>query len=397
MSRVSGRGATALAGLAFVVVMLGTTLPTPLYPDLAARFHFGELTTTVVFAVYPVGVTTALVLCGRWSDQLGRRPVLLAGLACSALSAVLFLLPASMAWVYAGRLVSGFSAGIFTGTATATIVDLSPPDHKEAAGLVASATNMGGLGLGPLLAGLLAAHAAAPLATPFVVDLGLLVAATACVVLLPETVGRADVLDLRPQRPRVPARIRAVFVRAATAGFAGFAVLGLFGAVSPAFLGDVLHRTSPALDGVVVALVFASSVGGQVLSLRWSTGRGLTVGCAALIVGMAVLAASLLTASFALLLVGGVVAGAGQGLSFRAGLGSVTEVSPADQRGAISSAYFVALYVGIAVPVVGEGVAVTVVGLVPAGVIFSVLVGILAALVLVLLVRSRDGEPVSPD
>jgi MFS family permease len=165
--------------------------------------------------------------------------------------------------------------------------------------------------------------------------------------------------------------------------------MGLFSAVSPAFLGQVLHHASPALDGVVVALVFAASVAGQVLSVLWTTGRGLTVGCAALIVGMAVLALSLVAASLTLLLVGGVIAGAGQGLSFRAGLGSVTEASPVDQRGAISSAYFVSLYVGIAVPVIGEGVAVTLLGLVRAGVLFSCLVGLLAAVVLVLLVRSR--------
>lgn len=390
VSEVSGRRATVLAGLAFVVTMLGTTLPTPLYPDLSARFGFGELTTTVVFAVYPVGVTTALLVCGRWSDQVGRRPMLFAGLACSALSAALFLLPASMVWVYAARLVSGFSAGIFTGTATATIVDLARPGSKTAAGLVASATNMGGLGLGPLVAGLLAEWVTAPLVTPFVVDLGLLAVALVCVALLPETVERSGSVVLRPQRPGVPAEIRAVFARAGIAGFAGFAVMGLFSAVSPAFLGKVLHQTSPALDGIVVALVFAASVAGQLVSVLWTTGRGLTVGCAALIVGMAVLAGSLLAASLPLLLVGGVIAGAGQGLSFRAGLGSVTEASPADQRGAVSSAYFISLYVGIAVPVIGEGIAVTALGLVPAGVLFSCLVGLLAVVVLVLLVRSRE-------
>jgi hypothetical protein len=73
-----------------------------------------------------------------------------------------------------------------------------------------------------------------------------------------------------------------------------------------------------------------------------------------------------------------------------AALGSVTQASPADQRGQISSALFVALYVGIAIPVVGEGLAATAFGLVPAGILFSVLVGVLAAVVLLLLTR-RSG------
>jgi MFS family permease len=377
---------TALAGFAFFVVMLGTTLPTPLYPALEARFGFGELTTTIVFAVYPIGVTAALLGCGHWSDQVGRRPMLVAGLALSALSAALFLVPGSMAWVYAGRLVSGLSAGIFTGTATAAIGDLAA---GASGALVAAAVNMGGLGSGPLVAGLLASWAPHPLRLPFVLDLALIVVAVVGVALLPETVRRADTLHLGPQRIHVPAEMRQVFARAAIGGFAGFAVLGLVTAVSPAFLGQVLHRHSPALVGVVACSVFAASIVGQVISTKLSTATGQSVGCGLLIVGMLVLGPSLVAASLPLLVIGALVAGVGQGLSFRAGLASIGEASPPDQRGAISSAFFVALYVGISLPVVGFGSLSTAAGLVTAGLVFTAMVGLLAAVVLVLLVRSQ--------
>lgn len=35
--------------------MLGTTLPTPLYPLYQAQFGFSQLTITVIFAAYEVG------------------------------------------------------------------------------------------------------------------------------------------------------------------------------------------------------------------------------------------------------------------------------------------------------------------------------------------------------
>jgi len=389
MSGPGTRVATALVGFAFTVTMLGTTLPTPLYPALAERFRFGELMTTVIFAAYPVAVTTALLVCGHWSDQVGRKPLLYAGLGCSGLSAVAFVLPASLGWVFVARVLSGFSAGIFTGTATAAVVDLASDDDAGAlAGLVAAAANMGGLGLGPLLAALVATWAPGPLTAPFYADLVLVVLAVVCVRLLPETVQPVRRTALRPQAVRVPAQIRPVFLRAAIAGFAGFAVMGLFSAVSPAFLGQVLGLSSMVVVGVVVASVFGASVLGQAGSVRLSTARGLTVGCAALIAGMAMLAVSLPLSSLALLVAGGVVAGLGQGLSFRAGLGSVTEATAPDQRGEVSSAFFVSLYVGIAFPVVGEGVAATFLGLVPAGILFSVVVGLLALLALLLLLRS---------
>ncbi|MCW2849659.1 MAG: major facilitator superfamily 1 [Marmoricola sp.] len=381
------RTAMALVSVAFVVAMLGTTLPTPLYPFLEARLGFGELTTTLVFAAYPVGVIAALLLSGHWSDQVGRKPMLFAGLVCSALTAAVFLLPSALPWLYVARVVSGLSAGIFTGTATAAIVDLASAEHKARAGLVAAATNTAGLGLGPLVAGALAQWAPHPLTLPFLVDLALIAVAAGCLLLAPETVRRVDSPHLRPQRVHVPGEVRPVFVGASIAGFAGFAVLGLFTAVSPAFLGTVLHHSSPLLVGAVVLLVFAASVAGQAFSLRLSTAAGLSVGCAALIAGMAVLSISLLLESMLFLVAGGLVAGFGQGLTFRAGLGSVGEVSPADQRGAISSAFFVVLYIGISLPVVGVGLAATAFGLVPAGVIFAVLVGVLAAVSLVLLVR----------
>lgn len=385
--RPGGPSATALAGFAFAVAMLGTTLPTPLYPFLEQRFGFAELTTTIVFAVYPVGVATALLVSGHWSDLVGRRPMLLAGLGFSALSATMFLLPASMGWVYAARLVSGFSAGIFTGTATAAIVDLAEEGGTQRAGLVAAAVNMGGLGAGPVLAGLLAEWAPHPLEVPFVVDLGLLAVAVACVLAQPETVRRQRGVRLRPQRVHVAAEVRPVFVRAAIAGFAGFSVLGLFTAVSPAFLGQVLGVTSPAVVGLVVVLLFVGSIAGQVVSLRLTTAQGLRLGCVALLLGMGVLVLSLLLTSLPLLAVCGLVAGVGQGLTFRAGLGSVDDASPADQRGATSSAFFVVLYVGISVPVVGVGLLATTAGLVTAGVLFAALVGLLALAVLLLLGR----------
>src|SRR5205807_4344559 len=122
-TRQLGRSpAFALTAYAFAVTMLGTTLPTPLYPLYRVRFGFSELMITVIFAIYASGVIVALVLVGRLSDEIGRRPVLLPGLAFSALSAVVFLLAQGLVPLLVGRVLSGFSAGTFTGTATATLV-----------------------------------------------------------------------------------------------------------------------------------------------------------------------------------------------------------------------------------------------------------------------------------
>jgi MFS family permease len=286
-----------------------------------------------------------------------------------------------------GRVLSGLSAGIVTGTATAAIIELAPPKRRRHAPLVATAANIGGLGCGPLLAGVLAQYAPAPTRTPFVVDLALIAVAALLVLLLPETVRSAGPARLRPQRLRVPREGRATFVSAAIAGFAGFATLGLFTSVSPSFLTQVLGIRNAALSGLVVFIMFAASAAGQLATGKVRAGRALPAGCAVLIVGVTLIAASLLLRSLPLLLVGAIVSGVGQGTGFRAAVAAVNQQSPPEQRAEITSALFVALYVGISIPVVGVGACAQLLGLRTAGVVLAAVVALLALIAAVRVAR----------
>lgn len=386
-SRLGRRGGTAAAALALTVAMLGTTLPTPLYALYGERFDFSELTITVIFATYAAGVIASLLLFGRLSDEIGRRRMLLPGLALSALSAVAFLLAHGLALLLAGRVLAGLSAGIFTGTATAAIVDLARPERRARATLTATVASMGGLGCGPLLAGLLSQWAGSPLQLTFWVDLALLVPAAIGILAMPETVAAKSRPRLRPQTPRVPAEVRAAFVPAALAAFAGFAVLGLFTAVAPAFLAQELGVTNRALVGLVVFAVFAASVAGQAMLPLVPAAAAMPAGCAALIAGMGSLALGLGLSDAALLVLGGVIAGFGQGASFRSGLTRVNAGAPAEQRGAVASSFFIVAYVAISLPVIGAGVLAEAVGLRTAGLVFAAAVAAVAAGVLVVLAR----------
>ncbi len=389
MRAVSRRAGFVLAAYAFFVTMLGTTLPTPLYPLFQARYSFAELQTTVIFAIYAFGVIAGLILFGRLSDELGRKPPLLLGLAFSAASALLFLFAQSLVPIYFARVVSGFSAGIFTGTATAYLVDLAPDDRRRFASLVALVANLGGLGCGTLLAGLLADYAAHPLRLPFAVDLALLVPATVGLLLTPETVARRG-FRFRLQRLSVPAEVRGVFTRAAAAGFGTFAVAGVFSSVAPAFLAQELGRHSHALAGVLVFLLFATSLIGQLAVPRLSERRALLVGCALLLLGVALLGLAIGVESLAALFASAVVVGLGQGVVIGAGLAAINQRAPVEQRGETASSFFVVIYVGLSVPVIGVGIAASAFSLKSAGVAFSIAVGLLVLAVLVSQLRASD-------
>lgn len=64
------RVASGLAAYAFLATMLGTTLPTPLYPLCRDRLGLSDLMMTVIFAVYAAGMVAAPMPAGSWSDQL---------------------------------------------------------------------------------------------------------------------------------------------------------------------------------------------------------------------------------------------------------------------------------------------------------------------------------------
>jgi MFS family permease len=386
---VSRNTGFVLVAYAFLVTMIGTTLPTPLYPLFEQRYSFGELMVTVIFAVYAFGVIAGLLVFGNLSDEIGRKPVLMIGLTFSAVSALLFLFAGSLAPIYAGRVVSGFSAGIFTGTATAMLIDLAPGGRRRMASFVAVVVNLGGLGLGTLLAGLLADYARSPLRTPFVVDLVLLVPAVVGLLVTPETVQRRA-FRLRMQRLSVPFEVRTVFIRGATAGFGSFAVAGVFSSVAPVFLATILGRTSHALAGVIVFILFSASIVGQLLVSLLSDRRALISGCALLVGGVGLLALALGIESLAALIASASVVGLGQGLVVGAGLAAINQRAPVERRGETASSFFVVMYVGLSLPVIGVGLASQAFSLRTAGIAFSVAVAALVLTVLASLARSDE-------
>ncbi|MFZ3467875.1 MFS transporter [Streptomyces sp. 4.24] len=373
-----GWRACFLSGAVFAVCMAGTTLPTPLYGLYQEKFGFSELTVTVVYAVYAFGVIGVLLLAGNASDSVGRRPVLLAGLGFAAASAVCFLCADGMPWLYAGRLLSGLSAGLFTGAATAYVMELAPAGGASRATFVATAANMGGLGCGPLLAGVLAQYAPWPLYLPFAVHIALVAGSAAVLLRLPETVRELRPLStVRPQRPGLPPQVRAAFGPAAIASFVGFALFGVFTSVSPAFLAQSLDVHNHAVSGLVVALAFFASTAGQLAVGRVGVGRSLPLGCAGLFAGLALLAAALWRDLLPLVVLSAVVGGLGQGLAFRGALSAVAAASPADRRASVISTLFVVAYTGISVPVIGVGLLVGPLGLEGAGLVFIACMAVL--------------------
>lgn len=392
-----GAGFWAIATV-FVTAMAFSTVPTPLYPLYQSRDGFSTFTVTVVFAVYAVGVLTSLLLAGHVSDWLGRKKVMTSALVLELVAAALFLATSALPGLIVARLVTGLGVGLVTATATAYLQELHGAHRPGAPArrfeIVSTAANIGGLGLGTLVSGLLAQYLDMPLRVPYWVFGVLLLVAIVAVALMPETVRRPAVRPAyRPQRVRFG---DAGYLAAAAAGFCAMAVLGLFTSLVPGFVGGTLHHPSRALAGLIVFTVFGGAAAGQVLTGRLTARARWRIGLIAQAVGMSVLVLGMYLTSLPVFVLAGITAGVGAGVLFKTAVGQVAGAATEARRGEALAGFFLAAYLGLAILPVGLGVASLSMSTTDATTWFAAVVLILLAAVGGLIHRQAHGGQRTP-
>src|SRR6266704_2094812 len=158
--------------LAAAVIGLGlfaSVTPSPLYRSYSALWHFSPLTLTLIYATYAFGVLATLLLAGRVSDEVGRRPVLLAALGALMASSVLFMVAGSAAWLFVARGLQGLATGAALSAASAALLDLHPKRDPAGVGLTTAIGAASGIGLGALASSALVQLGTLPRIRPYVV------------------------------------------------------------------------------------------------------------------------------------------------------------------------------------------------------------------------------------
>jgi MFS family permease len=368
----------------YIVVLCGITLPSPLYVIYQERWDLGDGMITLLFATYPLTVLGVLPVAGRLSDAVGRRPVLLGAVVAGAASSVIFLVASPWPILFAARAFSGVSSALVVSTANAAMIELVRPARRRWASLMSTITNQAGLGLGALVAGVLADLLPSPTHLVFWVHLvGLAIVAT-LLTTVPETVSAIGRTRSR-QRLKLPDEGREQFVAAAVAAFAAFALCGLLAALAPAFVREEFGGTGYTVGGAVVFLIFAVSAASQPAWFRLSDRTATLVGLALFVGGTALLTTGLFTGSIAIFLVGVVASGAGVGAVFMGTLALVNHQARPQERGHVAATYFTCAFSGLVLPVLAAGWAADHVGLPAAAAMFTGLVSTLAVISAILI------------
>lgn len=151
----SGRGALASLSLSILLSSLGSSIANVGLPTLAQAFHASFPQVQGIVLAYLLAITALSVSVGWLGDRLGRRRLLLAGLALFTLASVLCSLAPTLGLLIAARAVQGVGAAIMMALTTALVGETVPREKTgRAMGLLGTSSAVG-TALGPSLGGVL--------------------------------------------------------------------------------------------------------------------------------------------------------------------------------------------------------------------------------------------------
>jgi len=355
--------AYALAASVIGLGLFASVTPSPLYRSYSVLWHFSPLTLTLIYATYAFGVLAALLLAGGVSDDVGRRPVLLAALGALMGSTVLFMLADSAAWLFAARGLQGLATGAALSAASAALLDLHPRRDAAGVSLVNATAAVTGIGLGVLVSSSLVQLGTAPRVLPYAVLLGLFAIAFAGAYWMPEPVAERKGFRLTVERPSIPPIARRAFLLAALAVLSSWSIGALFFSLGPQLEAQLFATTNVIVSGSGIVALAAAAAVAQFLTARLAPWIGAAAGSVALAAGVILIVLATAMDSGSAYLAGSILGGAGFGAAFLGGLRALVAVIPPEHRASVMSAFYVAAYASLSVPAVLAGLVVTDLGL----------------------------------
>ncbi|MCS5511141.1 MFS transporter [Curtobacterium flaccumfaciens pv. betae] len=396
------QSARSVAGFWILAAMLlvsvaSSAVPSPIYPVYAAEWHLTPLMLTGVFAIYVAGLLASLLVAGRLSDHVGRKPVLVVGGLGVALSLGLFAMADGVVALIVDRIVQGVSVGLLIGALGAALIDNSLERHPTMAGVLNGVIPPIALATGAMSSGALVQWGPAPEQLVYLLFGALLVLLVLALFVVPEQVQRRPGA-LRSLRPTisVPRSSRRLFRGVAGSLVASWALGGMFLSLVPSALGTVFGITNHFAAGALIAVVTGVGALTGLAIQRMDTRRAVLLGLVALVLGPIVTVSFVFAHSLPGMVVGSAIAGVGFGAGFQAPLRmllATATAAPTHRAGLLSTIYVVS-YLAFGVPSVIGGLLEPSVGLVPVIAGYGGFIVLAAVVALVLQLSSTDAVEV---
>ena len=333
------------AAASLVASFAASAAPIPLYNIYRAEEGFTNFGISMTIVGYSIGTITELLVLGRLSNHLGRRPTAIASLCLLLLGCLLLLNVHDIGTLLAGRVLMGVGAGLASSSLTSYIVDAAPARPEWLAPVASSQGPMLGLTVGAIASGALVQFGPWPRDLIYLVCVGFLSVSAVLIAISPETATPTPGAwrSLLP-RVSVPARVRHLLPVAAAVFLATWASGAFYQAFVPALVEDQLHTRSPLILGLVFAAYMAPSVLGAPIGGRFTSAVAQRVGMITFLAGMFGVITAINAGTLAFFIIVTMVAGAGQGIAISGATSGLVHGSTLADRAPIFSAIYLVCY-----------------------------------------------------
>jgi predicted MFS family arabinose efflux permease len=350
--RLSPANAFLLLASVTVSFLAGSSAPTPLYPVYMADWGLTPLMVTVIFGIYALAVLVALLVAGRLSDHLGRKPVLLVATVAQAAAMVLFGTATGLTGLLVARVVQGLTTGAAIGAVGAAMIDLD-----KARGTAANAVAPPfGTATGAIVAAVLVQYLPFPTHLVYVVFGVIFTLQAIGLAFMTDSIApRGSVVaSLKPQLG-LPRATREPLLLALPVLVAVWCLAGFYGALGPMLVRSMLASNTPLLGGLAL-FVLAACGGISVLVFQHREPREMMMlGAASLFAGVAIAVVSLPYSAIAFFFLGTAIAGVGFGAGFQGAIRTVVPFAAPHERAGVLSIVFIISYIAMGVPAVVAG------------------------------------------
>lgn len=327
-----------------------TSIPMMAYWTEALGLTSAETAMTVVN--YFGGCVLTLLLFARFSNLLGRKPVVITALICGIIACYLFSTALTASDINLGRFLQGLCCGLATSASMAWVVDTAP---REKAWLGTAMTAAGpniGLSMGTLLTGLIIEYDVLNPSHLFEACMGLLLIGIVCSVFSTETMrfGTESLGQVIIPKIALPARLRRLFFVGVSAYIGTWGVSSFFQGFSGQFALIVFGESSVLLAAITYLLLIIPIAVCSLLSGRFNPIKTTFVMITAFLVGTAGVFINLNLQCQWLFIASVVVAGAAMGGTWCAVLKFLLMDATLKERAGLISALYLGAYVGSSIP-----------------------------------------------
>lgn len=339
------------ATVALVVTFAASAAPIPLYGLYREENGLTVLDLSLTAVAYFAGAVTALLVLGRLSDHLGRRPVVLLSLGLAAAGSIVLLDVPDVLPLILGRVLLGLACGLASSTTTTFIVDNAPSDPPWLAAAVSSSAPMVGLTIGALGSGVLIEYGPMPRTLPYVIVIAGLVASAGLVMRSRETAQRREGV-LGSLRPTIalPMQSRALFPVATCTFIATWALGGFYQAFGPAMATDQLGSTNALISAAVFSSLMAPTALGGPIAGRLTPAGAQRVGMIGFTLSVWGVLLSLWSGAVVPFLVASALTGIAQGVVLTGSIRTLVSPAAPSERAGVFSVIYATSYAGAAVP-----------------------------------------------